>query len=120
LGEFFTGFRDFLNANNSVKSEASQLKLRLLCGSPQRYEPAKSKLSRFNSKKVDFRTFDPYSKPWGGDGPTGPRSVVGPRRGFIVTKHGDEKERLIFGGLTSNPAAARSENPTKRGRGTGL
>jgi hypothetical protein len=59
FGEFLTGFRDFLNANNSETAEASQLKLRLLRGSPRRYEPAKSELSRFNSKKVNFRTFDP-------------------------------------------------------------
>jgi hypothetical protein len=44
FGEFLTGFRDFLNANNSETAEASPLKLRLLRGSPRRYEPAKSEL----------------------------------------------------------------------------
>jgi hypothetical protein len=53
------GCCDFLNANNSETAEASPLKLRLLRGSPRRYEPAKSERSRFNSKKVSFRTFDP-------------------------------------------------------------
>jgi hypothetical protein len=47
-------------------AEASQLKLRLLRGSPRRYEPAKSELSGFNRKKFNFRTFDPHSKPRGG------------------------------------------------------
>jgi hypothetical protein len=49
--------------------------------SPRRYEPAKSERSRSNRiKKVSFRTFDPQSEPWGGDGPTGPRPVDSPRR----------------------------------------
>jgi hypothetical protein len=88
-------FRDFLKANNSETAETSPLKLRLLRGSTRRYEPAKFVLSRFNSKKVNFRTFDPHSQPWGGGGPTGPRPVDGYRRGVIVTKNGDE--RLILG-----------------------
>jgi hypothetical protein len=65
FGEFSTGFRNFLNANNSKTAEASLLELWLLRGSPRRYEPAKSGLSRSNSKKINFRTFDPHSKPWG-------------------------------------------------------
>jgi hypothetical protein len=71
-------------------AEASQLKLRLLRGSPRRYEPAKSELSGFNRKKFNFRTFDPHSKPRGGGGPTGPRPVDGPRQRVIVAKYGDE------------------------------
>jgi hypothetical protein len=92
FGEFFTDFRDFLNSNNPETAEASQLKLRLLRGSPRRYEAAKSELSGFNRKKVNFRTFYPHSKPRGGGGPIGPRPVDGPRRRVIVAKYnGDEK-----------------------------
>jgi hypothetical protein len=59
LANSFKGFRDIFNANNSETAEASQLELRLLRGLPRRYEPAKSEISRFNSKTVNFRTFNP-------------------------------------------------------------
>jgi hypothetical protein len=59
LAKCFTGFRDFLNANNSEAAEANPLELRLLRGSSCRYESAKSEICRFSSKKVSFRTFDP-------------------------------------------------------------
>jgi hypothetical protein len=73
----FDGFTRFLNANNSETVEASQLKRRLFRGSTRRYEPAKSELSRFNSKEVNLRTFDSRSKLWGGVGrPDLDRSMV--------------------------------------------
>jgi hypothetical protein len=85
----FDGFRDFLNANNSETAEASPLKLRLLRGSPRRYEPAKSERSRFNSKKVNFRTFDPtVSRGVGMGRPDHDRSIV-LDEGIIVIQFGD-------------------------------
>jgi hypothetical protein len=36
--EFLTGFRDFLNVNNSETADDNPLKLRLLCGSSRRYK----------------------------------------------------------------------------------
>jgi hypothetical protein len=63
FGAFLTVFRDFLNANYSETAEASPLKLRLLRRSPRGYERARSELSRSNSKKITFRTFDRHSEP---------------------------------------------------------
>jgi hypothetical protein len=54
FGEFLTGFRDFLNLNNSETAKTNPLKLQLFRGSPRRYESAKSELSTSNSKKVNF------------------------------------------------------------------
>jgi hypothetical protein len=116
FGEFFTDFRDVLNANNSETAEASQLNPRLLRGLPCCYEPAKSELSRFNSKTVNFATFDPHTKPWGGGGPTGPRSVDGPRRGVIAAKYGDENSNgwFLAGRRATRP---RREVKTRRKEG---
>jgi hypothetical protein len=83
------GFRDILNANNSETAGASPLKLRLLRGSPRRYEPAKSECSGSNSKKVNFQFFDPLCRPWGGVGrPDHDRSIV-LDEGIIVIQFGN-------------------------------
>jgi hypothetical protein len=89
FGEFLTGFRHFLNAINSETAKASPLKLRLLRGSPCRYDPAKSERSEFNNKKVSFRTFDPtVSLGWGMGRPDRDRSIVLDER-IIVIQFGD-------------------------------
>jgi hypothetical protein len=113
----FDGFHGFSNANNSERAEASPLKLRLLRGSSRRYEPAKSQLSRLNSKTVRFELSSSTISPRVGvRRPDFDRSSM---RSHCYKLWRRKLERLIFGRPTSYSAVGRSENPTKRGRGRG-
>ena len=109
-----------MNSINPETAEASQLKLRLLRGSPRRYEPAKSELSGFNRKKSIFELSTPtVSRGVGVGRPDLDRSMV-LDEWSLWQSMATNSRTADFGGSTSDPAAARSENPTKRGRETGL
>jgi hypothetical protein len=104
-----------LNSNNPETAEASQLKLRLLRGSPRRYEPAKSELSGFNRKKSILELSTPtVSRGVGVGRPDLDRSMV-LDEGSLWQSMATKTRTADFGGSTSDPAAARSENPTKEG-----